>query len=63
MLDIIESPCIGVCDYGETAYKEKNSERICRGCGRTAEEITEWFKANNERKVEIKTSAEKRKVK
>jgi predicted Fe-S protein YdhL (DUF1289 family) len=62
MLDTIESPCIGVCSYGETTQNEKNSERICSGCGRTAEEITEWYKASNERKLEIKISAEKRKV-
>lgn len=58
MSDEIESPCIGICEYAK-----ENEKRICRGCGRTAEEITEWFKASNERKVEIKVSAQKRKVK
>lgn len=47
------SICVGVCEYEETG-------RICKGCGRTPEEITEWYYANQERKVEIAKSARKR---
>lgn len=50
------SPCIGICEYAKEI-----KERICRGCGRTAEEISEWFKASNERKREIKKLSEIRK--
>ena len=40
----IESPCIKVCTI------EKN---ICIGCGRTQDEIREWFYADDERKQQI----------
>lgn len=52
----ITSPCIGVC-----AYAKEDEERICRGCSRTAEEITEWITASSERKREIKNCSEIRK--
>jgi predicted Fe-S protein YdhL (DUF1289 family) len=45
--------CTKVCEY-------EDDQRICRGCGRTAEEITEWFYATKERKVEIAKAARKR---
>jgi|LauGreDrversion4_2_1035121.scaffolds.fasta_scaffold66115_5 predicted Fe-S protein YdhL (DUF1289 family) len=47
------SICRKVCEY-------EDDQRICRGCGRTAEEITEWFYATKERKVEIAKAARKR---
>jgi len=47
------SICTKVCEYEDT-------KRICRGCGRTAEEIEEWFYANKERKIEIAKVARKR---
>lgn len=47
------SICRKVCEY-------EDDQRICRGCGRTAEEITEWFYANKERKVEIAKAARAR---
>jgi len=47
------SICRKVCEY-------EDDQRICRGCGRTAEEITEWFYATQERKVEITKAARKR---
>ena len=60
MQDIVKSPCIGVCQYAEIS--EKDIERVCRGCGRTAEEIEEWFTASQTRKREIIKACEKRKV-
>ena len=51
-----ESYCKGICEYENTDIEPK----ICRGCGRTAEEITEWFYASEERKREIAKSARKR---
>jgi predicted Fe-S protein YdhL (DUF1289 family) len=47
------SICRKVCEY-------EVNQRVCRGCGRTAEEITEWFYATKERKVEISKAARKR---
>ena len=47
------SICRKVCEY-------EDDQRICRGCGRTAEEITEWFYATQERKREIAQAARKR---
>jgi predicted Fe-S protein YdhL (DUF1289 family) len=50
---MVESICRKVCEY-------EDDKRVCRGCGRTAEEITEWFYATRERKVEIAKAARKR---
>lgn len=52
----IESSCIGICEYAK-----EDEERICRGCGRSAEEISEWIAASSERKREIKNCSEIRK--
>ena len=40
----VESPCINVCII-EDGY--------CIGCGRTQDEIGEWFYADDDRKLEI----------
>lgn len=40
----IESPCIDVCTL---------KDGYCIGCGRSYDEIGEWYYADNERKVEI----------
>lgn len=40
--------------------KVDKSNTFCVGCGRTLEEITEWFTANKERKIEIAALARKR---
>ena len=37
-----------------------DSNTFCVGCGRTLDEITEWFTAVKERKVEISALARKR---
>lgn len=47
------SICTKVCEYEDTT-------RVCRGCGRTAEEITEWLYATKERKIEIAKAARAR---
>jgi predicted Fe-S protein YdhL (DUF1289 family) len=41
-----KSMCVKVCEYEE-------GTNVCQGCGRTAEEITEWLYATKERKIEI----------
>lgn len=56
------SICRKVCEYdedGKGSYR-RDEEKTCRGCGRTASEITEWFYASKERKIEIAKSARKR---
>lgn len=50
---MIKSICRKVCEY-------EDNQRVCRGCGRTAEEITEWFYATRERKIEIAKAVKKR---
>ena len=40
----VESPCINVCMI---------EEGICIGCGRSQDEICEWFYADDDRKLEI----------
>jgi predicted Fe-S protein YdhL (DUF1289 family) len=49
----MNSICRKVCEY-------EVHQRVCRGCGRTAEEITEWFYATRERKIEIAKAVKKR---
>lgn len=48
-----KSICRKVCEY-------EDEKRVCKGCGRTASEIEEWFYATRERKVEIAKAARKR---
>jgi len=40
----IISPCVSIC---------KVENKVCIGCGRTTQEIAEWFKASDRRKREI----------
>ena len=40
----VESPCIQVCTL---------SDNVCLGCYRTGEEVREWLRATDERKIEI----------
>ncbi len=51
--DEIESPCTKVCVIHPEA-------RICVGCYRTAEEVTDWFLASNREKREILQRARQR---
>lgn len=56
------SICRKVCEYDEDSKGSYriDEEKTCRGCGRTASEITEWFYASKERKVEIAKAARQR---
>lgn len=56
------SICRKVCEYNEYSQGSYRSdeEKTCRGCGRTASEITEWFYASKERKIEIAKAARQR---
>lgn len=57
----MKSICVKVCEYEETPYSsDKDETRICKGCGRTDTEITEWFYATKERKIEIAKLARSR---
>lgn len=47
------SICVKVCEYDI-------NDMTCKGCNRTAEEITEWYYANQERKREIAKLARER---
>lgn len=51
-----KSYCKGICEYEDSTAELK----ICKGCGRTAEEITEWFYATEQRKREIVQAVRKR---
>lgn len=57
-----KSICTKVCEYEEDSERPYRSdeEKTCRGCGRTASEITEWFYATGERKIEIAKAARAR---
>jgi len=54
------SICTKVCEYDSEESHRSDEEKTCRGCGRTASEITEWFYATRERKVEIAKAARSR---
>ena len=41
----IKSPCISICKL--------DSNKICKGCGRTKKEIKNWSKFSNEKREEI----------
>lgn len=46
------SPCISVCVLDD--------QNICKGCYRSAEEITDWFMATDEQKREVLRRARER---
>ena len=48
----VKSPCIEVCSL--------NDSDECIGCYRTANEIIEWFSANDQRKREILAAVSER---
>jgi uncharacterized protein len=48
------SPCVGVCHL-------RAGTRLCDGCLRTVEEITEWSSATNDRRFEILAAVSSRK--
>ena len=47
-----QSPCTGVCQL--------DWRSVCRGCGRTIEEIAEWGAASEARRRQIVTAAKAR---
>ena len=44
LISEVQSPCIKICTI---------EQNICIGCGRTQDEIREWFYADDERKQQI----------
>ncbi len=42
----MKSPCIGACSTGL-------GDDVCRGCGRTLEEIREWAAMSDEQRAEV----------
>lgn len=41
------SPCIGICSHA-------TGDLVCRGCGRTLEEVRDWNSYTSERKIKIR---------
>ena len=48
----IESPCVSVC---------RMENEICVGCGRTLEEVVEWYNFTDEEKQAVLNRLEKKK--
>jgi len=46
----IESPCISVCRY---------ENEVCVGCGRTVDDITNWYDMTNDEKQAVLNRIEK----
>lgn len=46
----VESPCISVCRY---------KDEVCVGCGRTVDEVREWYNLTNDQKQAIVNRLEK----
>jgi hypothetical protein len=46
----VESPCISICRY---------ENEVCVGCGRTVEEVTEWYNYTDKQKQKIVDRLEK----
>jgi len=49
----VKSPCVNIC---------RLKGGICMGCFRTSKEVTEWYNASLERKLQIVKDAEQRKI-
>lgn len=47
------SPCVGRCS---TAV----GDLVCRGCGRSVEEVRDWLTFTDEEKIRVKTIARQR---
>jgi predicted Fe-S protein YdhL (DUF1289 family) len=50
--DWVASPCIRLCQLGD--------DGACIGCGRTPQDVLEWFDASPDRKRAIKLAANER---
>ncbi|MBS0387170.1 MAG: DUF1289 domain-containing protein [Proteobacteria bacterium] len=48
----VPSPCRDLCQLDQSG--------ICIGCGRSIDEITEWTRADNERRLQIRAAARAR---
>jgi predicted Fe-S protein YdhL (DUF1289 family) len=48
----VPSPCRDLCQLDQAG--------ICIGCGRSVAEITEWTRADNERRLQIRAAARAR---
>ena len=48
----VQSLCVSICVMDE--------DDICQGCFRSAEEITDWFMADDDKRVEIILRAKER---
>jgi len=44
-VDAVASPCVNVC--------ELNSDFVCKGCGRTIEEVLKWPEYTDEQKLAV----------
>lgn len=49
-----DTPCVGVCSASNLG------DKVCRGCGRTQEEIDNWNTYTPEQKIEINQRARDR---
>ncbi len=54
--DLTDSPCIGICSSTNVG------DDICRGCGRTAQEVIEWNTYTNEQKIAINLRLQKQPI-
>lgn len=45
--DMTDSPCIGICSTTNVG------DDVCRGCGRTAQEVIDWNSYPDHKKIEI----------
>ena len=46
----IESPCVSICRY---------EDEVCVGCGRTVEEVIEWYNFSDDEKQAVLNRIEK----
>lgn len=50
MINEVESPCISIC---------RMEDEVCVGCGRTVEEVVEWYNFSNDEKQTVLNRIEK----
>lgn len=50
MINEVESPCISIC---------RMEDEVCVGCGRTVEEVVEWYNFSNDEKQAVLNRIEK----
>ncbi|MBD8088467.1 DUF1289 domain-containing protein [Pseudomonas fluorescens] len=47
------TPCVGICSHN-------TGGDVCKGCGRTVNEVYEWLGMSSEQKIEVKKLAKAR---